>query len=89
LPKKLLVHMPDVVTDFCTQRVSAPYRTVFVPVKLNDFPSEATVVQLWADAWPAKAARPAMARATIASRLDRGRARTHDESVGHDMGESS
>jgi len=46
LPKKVFVHFPPLVTDFCTHRVSTPYLTVFVPLKLKEFPSVAIVTQV-------------------------------------------
>jgi len=45
-PKKVLEHSPLSVTVLCTQRTSAPYRTVWVPVTENDVHSMAIFTQL-------------------------------------------
>ena len=53
LPKNSLVHRPDPETDFLTQRESAPYLTIWVPVTENVPPSMATVDNRLLDAFNA------------------------------------
>jgi hypothetical protein len=46
LPKKVVVHCPDPLTDLWTHAVPAPKRTVCVPLVANEPPSLAMRVQV-------------------------------------------